>query len=280
MKTQRRPGIALLSAGLLAVSVVGLVAQARPATPVQTPAQPPVTPKAPASQGTRSDAALPTPRAIIDRHLTAIGGRAAVLARTSSHASGTVAMPSAGMTGNVDVYGAKPDKSLLRITLGGVGQIEEGFNGTVGWSLNPMTGPALTQGKELEQKKFDSDFLADLHLDARYESMTTLEKSDFEGRPCYKLRLVRRGGGEEFEFYDVQTGLKAGSITTRDSPMGPITATTVETDYRKFGPLLQATTIKSTAMGLQQVITLTTVEYDKVDPGTFDPPPAIKALVK
>jgi hypothetical protein len=280
MKTQRRPGIALLSAGLLAVSAVGLVAQARPAAPVQTPAQPPAAPKAPASQGARSDATLPTPRAIIDRHLAAIGGRAAVVARTSTHATGTVAFPSAGMTGNVDVYSAKPDKSLLRMTLGGVGQIEEGFNGTVGWSLNPMTGPTLTQGKELEQKKFDADFLSDLHLDSRYESMTTVEKSDFDGRPCYKLRLVPRGGGEEFEFYDVQTGLKAGSINTRESPMGPITGTTVESDYRKFGPLLWATTIKSSAMGVQQVITLTTIEYDKVDPGTFDPPPAIKALVK
>ena len=62
--------------------------------------------------------------------------------------------------------------------------------------------------------------------------------------------------------------------------MGPITGTTVETDYRKFGPLLQATTIKSMAMGLQQVVTLTSVEYDKVDPTTFELPTPIKALVK
>ena len=274
MKTHRRPGFALLSAGVLAVSTVGLAARPQQAAPASAAPKPPAAPSA------RADSALPTPRAIIDRHIAAIGGRAAIVARTSTHATGTVSIPTAGMTGNVDVYAAKPDKSLLRITLGGIGQIEEGFNGAVGWSMSPMTGPTLSQGKELEQKKFDSDFLSDLHLDTRYESMTTVEKSDFEGRPCYKIRLVRRDGGEEFEFYDAQTGLKAGGITTRESPMGPITGTTVETDYRKFGPLLQATTIKSTAMGLQQVITFTSVEYDKVDPTTFELPTPIKALVK
>ena len=126
------------------------------------------------------------------------------------------------------------------------------------------------QGKELEQKRFDSDFLAELHGAGRYESMTTMEKTDFEGRPCYKVRLVRRDGGEEFEFYDVETGLKAGGITTRESPMGPITGTMIETDYKKFGTLRRPTTLKQTAMGLQQVITLTSIEYDKVDPATFD----------
>jgi hypothetical protein len=178
------------------------------------------------------------------------------------------------------VFAAKPDKSLLRITLGGIGSIEEGYDGKVAWSLSPLTGPTLVQGKELEQKRFDADFLADLHDAARYESMTTVEKTDFEGRACYKLRLVRRGGGEDIEFYDVDTGLKAGGITTRETPMGPITGTIIESDYKKFGPLMQPTTIKQTAMGLQQVITLTSIEYDKVDPATFETPAQIKALLK
>jgi hypothetical protein len=270
-----RPALAVSVAALLAAaSSVHAGAQAvQPQSPRTAPAAPP-------AQQARVDAALPTPRRIIDRHIVAIGGRSAIMARTSTHATGTVSIPSAGMTGSVDIFTAKPDKTLLRITLGGIGSIEEGFDGKVGWSLSPMTGPALVQDKELEQKRFDSDFLADLHAEARYESMTTVEKTEFDGRQCYKLRLVRRGGGEEFEFYDVATGLKAGSITTRESPMGPITATATEGDYRRFGPLLQPTTVKSSAMGLEQVITLTSIEYDKVDPATFDAPPAIKALLK
>jgi hypothetical protein len=264
----------------LALPIVVLVAVVAPLHVLAQAAPSPRTAPKPAPQASRADAALPTPRTIIDRHIVAIGGRAAILARTSIHQTGTVSIPSAGMTGSVDVFAIKPDKTLLRITLGGIGAIEEGFDGKVAWSLSPMTGPTLVQGPELEQKRFDSDFLSDLHAAARYESMSTVEKTDFEGHACYKLRLVRRGGGEDFEFYDVETGLKAGAILTRESPMGPITATTIEADYRRFGPLLQPTTIKSTAMGLQQVFTFTSIEYDRVDPTTFEAPAAIKALLK
>jgi hypothetical protein len=270
-----RPGVAVSILALLAVLPPVQMRAQTAESPAPRTAQDPTTPQPP-----RSATALPSPRSIIDRHIAAIGGRAAILARTSTHATGTVSIPSAGMTGSVDVFAAKPNKTLLRITLGGIGAIEEGFDGKIGWSLSPMTGPALVQGKELDQKRFDSDFLSDLHADTRYESMTTVEQLDFEGRPCYKVRLVRKGGGEEFAFYDVTTGLKAGSIMTRESPMGPVTATTVETDYRQFGPLLQPSTVKSTAIGLQQIITVTAIEYDTVPPATFEPPAAIKALLK
>ena len=267
-----RPGLAVSIVLLLAVAAAGPLSAQTDQAPATRTAGPPAQ--------TRPDPALPSARSIIDRHIAAIGGRAALLARTSTHATGTVAISSAGMTGTVDVFAAKPDRMLLRITLGAIGLIEEGFDGKVGWSLSPMTGPALVQGKELEQKRFESDFLSDLHADSRYESMTTVEQLEFDGRPCYKVRLVRTGGGEEIEFYDVKTGLKAGEITTRESPMGPVTATTIESDYRQFGPLLQPRIIKSTAMGLEQVFTVTAMEYDTVAPATFEAPAAIKALLK
>lgn len=264
----RQPGLGLLTAGLLVLLAVSVAAQAT--APAATK---------PAAAA-KADAALPTARSIIDRHIQAIGGRAAIMARTSAHATGTVSIPSQGMNGTVEVFTAKPDKMLLRITLAGIGAIEEAYNGTIGWSMSPMTGPILAQGKELEQRRFDADFLADLHLDTRFESMTTMEKADFEGRPCFKVRLVKRVGGEEFEYYDVETGLKAGGISTRETAMGPVTGTTVETDYKRFGALLQPTTVKWSAMGLQQVITVSAIEYDKVDLSIFEPPAAVKALVK
>ena len=96
----------------------------------------------------------------------------------------------------------------------------------------------------------------------------------------YKLRLVRKGGGEDIEFYDVETGLKAGSTNTRETPMGTITATTIETDYKKFGNMLVPTTIKQSGMGVEQVMTITAVDFDAVDAKVFDPPAQIKALIK
>ncbi len=262
-------------AALTALTAVTLVAQA-PA-PAPTAPRPPATLAKPAE----AEAALPSARSILDRHLEAIGGREAVLSHTSSHATGTLSVPSAGITGTLEVFAAaKPNRMLVKIALGGVGEVMEGFDGVNAWSVSPMTGAMVLQGKQLEDKKFDSEYYGELHDSSRYDSMKTLEKTTFDGRPCYKVSLTRRGGGEDFEFYDAATGLKAGSINTRETQMGSITTTSVEADYRKFGNVLQATTLRQSAMGIQQVFTLSVVEYDKVDPSVFEPPAQIKALVK
>jgi hypothetical protein len=236
--------------------------------------------QAPAAPAARTDA-LPPAREIIDRHLKAIGGRDAILAHSSSHATGTFAVASSGMTGTVDIYGAaKPDRTLLRITVAGLGQITSGFDGTHAWSVEPLIGPRLQEGKELEQSKFDANFYGELRDPAYFTSMTTVEKAPFEGRPCYKVRLVRKDGGEDFDYYDAATGLKAGSVNTRETPMGTVTITSTESDYRRFGKLLMPTTIKQRTMSIEQTIMIATVEYDNVAPGTFEPPAEIKALIK
>jgi hypothetical protein len=241
----------------------------------------PVAARVPQAQpAANASPALPSAREILDRHIKEVGGRQAILAQTSMHATGTVSLPAAGISGKMEAYHAKPNRFLQRMTLPGIGDLEEGYNGTVGWSLSPLTGPSLLDGKQLEQRIFDADFYDDLKLQARYASITTVEKMTFEGRSVYKLRLVQKTGEEDVEFYDVETGLKAGGITTRDSPMGPIQGTTVVSDYKKFGSLLQPTTTKVSLMGTQMIISVASIEYGSVDASVFTPPAQIKALVK
>ncbi len=268
-----RPGLALLR-----MAPIALLAVLAPAGVLraQAPAAPPKAGTAkPAAQ-----AALPSARSIIDRYVAAIGGREAVLSHSSTKATGTFSVTSAGMNGALEVFAAKPNKAVVKIKIPGVGEIVEGYNGTHGWTLSAMTGPMILDGKQLDEKKFDADYYADLHDDSRYESMTTVELTDFDNRQCYKVRLVRKGATEDFEFYDAKTGLKAGRIGTRETPMGTVTGTSIETDYKKFGNLLVPTTVKNSVMGVQQLITIETIEYDTVPPSVFEPPAEIKALIK
>lgn len=227
-----------------------------------------------------ADASLPAALTIIDRHIEVVGGRKALAARTSVHTSATVTIPANGITGSIEVYSARPNKSLTKTTLAGIGEISEGFNGTHAWSISPMTGPMLSTGEELAQKAFDSDFDGALNAASRYQKMTTLEKTTFDGRPCYKLSLIRKDGGEDIEFYDVATGLKAGAIVSRKSPMGTVTATVTMSDYKKFGDLMQPAVMKQSVTGVEILTNITAIEYDKVDPAVFEIPAAIKALIK
>jgi hypothetical protein len=290
-----RPGralslLAIRSVVLAFVSAVAVVpavltAQALPAKPESAkpgPAKPGSASAAPAKKAeASSSAALPSARSVIDRHIAAVGGRQAILAHTSSHAVGSMTIPGSGITGVLDIYGAKPNKTLTKINLGGIGEMLEGFDGTTGWGVNPVTGAMLSQGKELEERRFDAAFYSDLQETGRYASMKTIEQTTFDGRPCYKVSLVKKDGSEDFDYYDVATGLKAGTTGTREmQQMGSAAVTQIHSDYKKFGGVLVPTTMKQTAMGVQQVITITSVEFDNVPASIFEPPAQIKALVK
>ena len=246
-----------------------------PARPPKMGAQPP----AAKSQDARP-AQLPSARTILDKHLAAIGGRQAVLSHKSTHATGTLSMPAAGVTGAVDIYGAHPNRTLLKVSLGGVGEVLEGFDGTHGWSISPMTGPMLLEGKQLEEKRFDSEFHSELRTDDRYVSLTTLEQGRF--RRALLLQgpagpQDRRRGHRVLRCGNRPQG---GQHHQRETQMGTVTGTTVETDYKKFGNLLQPTTVRSQVGGLQQVITITSVDYDNVPASMFELPPGIKALAE
>jgi len=252
-----RPGVAL---SLLALTAVAPLAARSPQAPSATP--------------------LPAAREIIDRYIKEIGGRAAVLAQTSTKAVGTVSLPGAGVTGKLESFHAKPNRFLQRMTLPGIGTLEEGFDGSVGWSMSPLTGPTLLDGKQLEQRKFEADFYEELKAPDRYQSITTVERTTFAGRPVYKIRLLKKTGEEDTEYYDAETGLKAGEVSTRESPMGSIVGTTTYSDYKPFGPLRQPTTMKVSMMNTEMVLSVLSLEYGTVDPGVFAMPAQIKALIK
>jgi hypothetical protein len=224
---------------------------------------------------------LPDAREIINKHIAAIGGREAILAHKSMHATGTLSVPASGLNGPIEIFGAtNPTRLVVKSTVAGIGDIVEGFDGTHAWSMNPMMGPTLKVGKEFDETKYDADFYSELRDPKTYPEVKTIEKTTFDNRPCYKVSVKRIDGAEDFDFYDVATGLRAGSIITRESPMGRITMTAIQSNYQKIGKLSQAMVHTQQMMGVEQKITLTSVEFDTVDPSIFEPPAAIKALIK
>jgi len=242
-------------------------------------AQAPATAPAKAPAKAAAKGALPAARTLVDRHVKAIGGRAAILAHSSMHATGTLSMAGSGISGPIEVYGLAPDRVLVKASITGIGDIADGYDGEHAWSVNPMTGPTLKTGKEFEQTKLDADFYSELRDPAKY-TLTTIGRETFDGRECYKVSVKRVDGSEDFDFYDAATGLRAGSINTRETPMGTMTVSNTEGGYKKFGGLMQATVLTQKVMGVEQKITLATVEYNTVNPSVFEPPAAIKALIK
>ena len=131
--------------------------------------------------------------------------------------------------------------------------------------MSPMTGPMLKVGKELTQAKFDADFYSDLRDPKTYLEVKTVEKTTFDGRPCYKVSLKRIDGVAGLRLLRRRhRPARRQHQHPRDARWASITMTSIEGDYKKIGKLMQAMSVTQQVMGIEQKITLTMVEYDNV----------------
>jgi len=218
--------------------------------------------------------------AVYDRFVEATGGRAALERYSSAHAVGTLSVPAQGIEGDLEVFSAAPNRFLLHVDIPGFGAVRSGYDGTVGWSINPAMGPMVLDGNQLAQMRQQADFLGPLNMEAYVDSAEVVGEEQFEGKACQKVRLVTNWGEQYFEFYDVATGLAVGNIRSQESPMGAMETTTVLSDYKDFGGILTPWRIVQRVMGMEQIMTITAIDYDAVDPAVFALPDEIKALVK
>lgn len=265
--TARRPLVLAALAAILPATLAAQATKTRPAAPAKAVAAKPA-------------AGAPTSaRQVIDAYIKAIGGREALLARKSSKAVMAMEIPAAGMKADMEIASMAPNKIHVKTTIPGLGEILSGFDGTTAWALDPMQGARVLSGKELEQARAQADFTGELRPDSLFSTMELVEKTDFEGRPAWKVRLVRKSGEEVREYYDAETSLLIGSQTTVETPMGAVEAVTLRQDYKQIGGMLVPSRSIQRANGQEFIITVVSIENDTVDPSVFALPEQIKALV-
>ncbi len=227
-----------------------------------------------------SDAKRMPAQKVIKKFVKAVGGRKAVMKKDQVVIKGKMEIPSQGISGTMEAHAKAPNLLSVHAEIPGIGTILSGYNGEVGWSINPMMGPSVMDGKMLEQTKREADFYAVLHESDRYRSMETVDKVDFEGAPCWKLKLVANNGDEIYEYYNVETGLLAGNEQKQNSPMGEMNIVSVIEDYKEFEGVKSATKIRQKiGPGIEQVLSFDEITYNGVQDSDFDLPAEIKGML-
>lgn len=226
--------------------------------------------------------ALPSATEIFDRHVQAIGGKDAIMAITSVQQKGVLEIAAMGLSADVTMAAARPNKASMIMTIPGFGEVRNGFDGQVAWDNNPAAGPSLAEGEMLEARKAAADFnqafgLFDM---TQFESISVVEKATFGGEEAYKVAVKRKVGPLVHAFYSVATGLYIGTQTRVPSPMGEVEVNAVVSDYKAFGSIKLPTRIAQSQMGQDVNITFSDVTFNTVTDDTFALPPEIKALVK
>lgn len=228
----------------------------------------------------RAQDALPKASDLLAKSAAAMGGLDAFKAINSVRARGTFEMPAQSLTGDVEIIQSRPANVRLTISIQGIGVIETGSDGKIGWSVDPMSGPSLMQGKALNEAISEAQFDAAFNGPDYVKEATTLEKTKFGDRPAYRIKIVTKFDAESTIYLDAETYYPIGAEKISETPMGSVPTTTSAGEFKKFGAFMQPTVIVQTAMGFDQIIRVSSYEYNAVAPSAFDLPPAIKALIK
>lgn len=225
-------------------------------------------------------APLPPAAALFAKYVDAIGGEAAWKAVTSSRVTGVTEFPAQNIKGTFEIVAGRPNRLILRMDIGGLGRAEAGFDGTIGWTIDPMVGPSLITGAPLSEMKNDSHFDAPLHPADLVASAVTTARTEFDGRLAFKVAITYVSGQKRDEFFDVDTGLLLGTEGESDTPMGKVPSRNVLRDYRSYGALKQPSRLIQTSMGIEQHLIVETMEWNGVPASAFEPPQVVRALIK
>ena len=236
----------------------------------------PAAPAAPDYKAEMGDNGLPTVRAILARYVDAVGGEDAVRAHKSSTVKGKFLLSAMGVEGELTIKLAAPDK-MHQIVETPMGSIESGYNGEVGWSINPFTGDTILDGTALAAAKAQADYYAQLNYDAHYTTQETLEETDFEGEAAYKVKLVDGTGGETIQYYSKESSLMIGMEATQEGPQGAAEVTIKIADYKDFGGVLVATKQTTSVQGMDIENVIESITYDELTDSDFELPASIQS---
>jgi len=217
--------------------------------------------------------ALPTVDQIVEKHVQAVGGKAAMEKLTSRVMKGTLELPAMGFSGPTETYAKAPNKFGNRSTLTGVGEIAQGFDGTTGWQQNPMVGLRTLSGAELAFIKRAAEFNSDLKFKELYPKAVVKGKQKLGERDVYLVEATPAEGSPEQLYYDVQTGLLARRDFVIDSPQGQLPTETYLEDYKEVDGVKIPFTIRQTNPAYALTIKYTEVKHNvPIDDAKFNKP--------
>lgn len=230
-----------------------------------------------AHAGTARAQQLPPAKQIVDKYVEAIGGRGMLGRFNARHTVAEMSMPSMGMTMTMDVYQARPNKVFTRMS-SAMGTFTGGYDGSVAWSNNPMQGPRILTGSELNQTLSRSEFDANLDMAASFPTMETVGQRTVNGQECWEVRMVHKTGVEMRNCFDKTTGLLVATTSKQQSEMGEIETEATYSDYQVFDGIKMPTKTTMSMAGQQMVTTVKSVSHEAIPDSIFALPAEVKAL--
>lgn len=209
-------------------------------------------------------ASQPTVDQVVERCITARGGRDALRAIQSKRMIGRVVFAGRD-SGAFIVEMKRPGKMRQEMNLSG-GEMISTLDGMRGWAINSMrqqTQPETLTTGQVRSMAGGADMdgpLVDWKEKGNRVELLGVEK--VRGRDAWKLKVTQPGGQIRYDFIDCTSGLEMKWVGVLDQGGQPMAFESYFSDYRPVNGTTHAFRIESGASGapLQQVL-----EFDRID---------------
>jgi outer membrane lipoprotein-sorting protein len=220
---------------------------------------------------------------IIEKHLAAMGGRAALQKIKSRLVTGTLALttPVGNMAGTVELLNEAPNKSrnLMKVDLSAAGiglvTIDQRFNGETAYAMDSLQGNREITGNALDNMKASSFPTPFLNYKERGATVELGGKEKVGDRDAYVLTYKPKTGSAVRMYLDAQTYLPLRSVVKVNVPQlgQDVEQTTDFSDYRDVDGVKIPFQIKNSSPLQTYSITATKVEQNiQVDESLFSKP--------
>src|SRR5262245_22333408 len=220
-------------------------------------------------------AAAQTADEIIEKHLAATGGRAALGKLTSRLMTGTITISTPGgeFSGPIEVMNQAPNKTRTLITLDlsnvGVGKIvvDQRFDGVTGYAIDTLQGNRDITGDQLEMMRVGYFPTPLLNYKENGFTAEVAGKEKVGDREVYVLVLKSKTGPPVRQYFDAMTFLLVRQVVKANiPPVGEFEQTTDFSDEREVDGIKVPHKLTATSAAQNFTVTIEKVQHN----GTLD----------
>jgi zinc protease len=188
--------------------------------------------------------ALPKADDVLEQFVKATGGRAAYEKHQSGVMKAVGEIASMGVKVEIENTMKAPNLSLLVMKMEAMGEQRSGFDGTVAWEQDPMTGLHELTGVEKAQAVREAAFNSELKWRELYKQVRSVKLETVNGRSCVQVELVPAQGHPEMEWYDLETKLLVKAESTTEGDQGTITMRMYPLEWKEYDGVKMPSAIK------------------------------------
>ncbi len=198
---------------------------------------------------------------VLERMAQAMGLAQAAKIRTVQM-SGTISYPAQGMQGRYEAFYKSPNKTLIRVTIQGFGEVQQGYDGKVGWEKSPMTGLRELQGAELAQMRQSAQMGASNDLRKTLRSPKLAGQEKVGNRNAFVITAQTTAGMPIKVYIDTQRYLPLRMDMETATPRGKLNIATFLEDYRRIDGVMYPFTTRQSTAGIEAVMKTERVRHN------------------